>query len=157
MFDIGGLELLVIAVVALIVIGPKDLPVAIRTVRQWMTRARDLAREFQGGLDEIARDAKIDEVRREIDKATRVDSIADDFKSEIENTIDPGGKVAESLKLDRDWFSPDAPDLDGKADGDRSGDAKIAEPAAVLPPAQLDAPPDEPPAPVEPVATRREG
>jgi sec-independent protein translocase protein TatB len=109
MFDIGGFELLVIAVVALVVLGPKDLPVAIRTVRQWMTRARDLAREFQGGLDEIARDAKLDEVRQEIDRATRVDTLATDFKQEIENTIDPGGKIAESLKLDKDWFSPDAP------------------------------------------------
>ena len=109
MFDIGGFELLVIAVVALVVLGPKDLPVAIRTVRHWMTRARDLAREFQGGLDDIAREAKLDEVKREIDQATRVDALATDFKQEIENSIDPGGKIAESLKLDKDWFSPDAP------------------------------------------------
>jgi sec-independent protein translocase protein TatB len=150
MFDIGGLELLVIAVVALVVIGPKDLPVAIRTVRQWMSRARDLAREFQGGLDEIARDAKLDEVKREIDKATRVDTIAGDFKHEIENTIDPGGKVAQSLKLDGDWYSPDAP-----AEGDTKPGEGVTEPAS---PPQADAlPAPGEPAPAEPLAARREG
>jgi len=137
MFDIGGFELLVIAVVALVVLGPKDLPVAIRTVRQWMTRARDLAREFQGGLDEIAREAKLDEVKREIDQATRVDTLATDFKQEIENSIDPGGQIAESLKLEKDWFSPDAPANTGTAvEGDLE---KPAETVPLPPPAPTEA------------------
>jgi len=149
MLDIGGLELLVIAVVALVVIGPKDLPVAIRTVRQWMTRARDLAREFQGGLDEIAREVKLDEVKREIDKATRPDAIVGDLRTEIENSIDPGGKVAESLKLDRDWFSPDAADT---ARGTAKDDT-ATETARAL------APPEPTPDAVvpEPAPVRREG
>jgi sec-independent protein translocase protein TatB len=149
MFDIGGLELLVIAVVALVVIGPKDLPVAIRTVRQWMTRARDLAREFQGGLDEIARDAKLEEVKREIDEATRPDGLVGDLRTEIENSIDPGGRVADSLKLDRDWFSPDAGD---------AGRAAVRDETAAAPAL---APPDSAagaPAPVpEPAPARRDG
>jgi sec-independent protein translocase protein TatB len=149
MFDIGGLELLVIAVVALVVIGPKDLPVAIRTVRQWMTRARDLAREFQGGLDDIAREAKLDEVKREIDKATRPDALIGDVRGEIENSIDPGGKIAESLKFERDWFSPDA--ANAAADAPQDGAAKEAAKALAPPdPARGDIAPD--PAPI-----RREG
>lgn len=64
MFDIGGIELLVIGVVALIVVGPKDLPRLVRSVGQWVGRARGLAREFQSGMEEAARQADLDEVRK---------------------------------------------------------------------------------------------
>ena len=57
MFDIGGWEFLVIAILAIIVIGPKDLPATVRIVSQWARKARGLAREFQSGLDEMAREA----------------------------------------------------------------------------------------------------
>ena len=50
MFDIGGWEFLIVIVIAIIVIGPKDLPGAIRTVTGWIRRARELAREFQSGI-----------------------------------------------------------------------------------------------------------
>ena len=56
MFDIGGWEFLVVIVIAIIVIGPKDLPGTIRTVTGWIRKARELAREFQSGLDDLARE-----------------------------------------------------------------------------------------------------
>ena len=64
MFDIGYSELLVVAVVALIVIGPKDLPRVMRTVGQWIGRARGMARHFRSGLDTMMREAELEEMEK---------------------------------------------------------------------------------------------
>jgi sec-independent protein translocase protein TatB len=64
MFDIGYSELLVIAVVALIVIGPKDLPNVMRTVGQWVGRARGMARHFRSGIDTMMREAELEEMEK---------------------------------------------------------------------------------------------
>jgi sec-independent protein translocase protein TatB len=65
MFDIGWQELLVLAVLAIIVIGPKDLPRAIKTVTYWIRKARSMARDLQDGLDEVVREAELDDIKRE--------------------------------------------------------------------------------------------
>ena len=64
MFDIGYMELLLIAVVALIVIGPKELPRVMRTVGQWVGRARGMARHFRSGLDTMMREAELEEMEK---------------------------------------------------------------------------------------------
>ena len=64
MFDIGYSELLVIAVVALIVIGPKDLPNVMRTVGGWVGRARGMARHFRSGVDTMMREAELAEMEK---------------------------------------------------------------------------------------------
>jgi sec-independent protein translocase protein TatB len=64
MFDLGWSELLVIGIVALIVVGPKDLPRMLRTLGQYAARARSVAREFQRSMDEAARQADLDELRQ---------------------------------------------------------------------------------------------
>jgi sec-independent protein translocase protein TatB len=64
MFDIGYSELLVIAVVALIVIGPKDLPRVMRTVGQWVGRARGMARHFRSGIDTMMRESELEEMEK---------------------------------------------------------------------------------------------
>src|SRR5262252_2473116 len=92
MFDFAWSEIIVIAVVALVVIGPKDLPKVLRTVGIWVGKARSIAREFQGSLDQMIREAELEDVRKEVEKATSVD-----LAHEIENTIDPGGDVKRSL------------------------------------------------------------
>lgn len=61
MFDIGGWEVLVIAALALIVVGPKDLPRLIRAAGQWVGRARKMAQDFQRGMDNAAREADLAE------------------------------------------------------------------------------------------------
>jgi sec-independent protein translocase protein TatB len=64
MFDIGYSELLVIAVVALIVIGPKDLPRVMRTVGNWVGRARGMARHFRSGIDTMIRESELEEMEK---------------------------------------------------------------------------------------------
>ena len=64
MFDIGYSELLLIAVVALVVIGPKDLPRVMRTVGQWVGRARGMARHFRSGIDTMMREAELEEMEK---------------------------------------------------------------------------------------------
>ncbi len=61
MFDIGWLELIVIGIVALIVVGPKDLPGMFRTVGRFMGKARGMAREFQRSMEEAADEAGLKE------------------------------------------------------------------------------------------------
>src|SRR5262249_43511172 len=67
MFDIGWSELLVIGIVALIVIGPKELPGALRTLGQWMAKIRRMASEFQGQFQEAMREAEIDQLKKDMD------------------------------------------------------------------------------------------
>lgn len=66
MFDIGIWELLVIGTVALVVVGPKDLPKLMRSVAQWMRAARRMAGEFQRHVDDVMRESELDELRREV-------------------------------------------------------------------------------------------
>jgi sec-independent protein translocase protein TatB len=92
MFDFAWSELALIAVVALVVIGPKDLPRVMRTVGQWTRRARAIAREFQGSLDQMVHEAELDEVKRHIDRATSFN-----VENEIRRTVDPMGDLQHSL------------------------------------------------------------
>ena len=70
MLDLGWTELLLVAVVTLIVVGPKELPGVLRTVTGLMRRARAMAREFQRGLEDMARESGVDEIKRDLQKAT---------------------------------------------------------------------------------------
>ena len=100
MFDIGGAELLVIAVVALVVLGPKELPAAVRTVQGFVKRARELAHDFQTGLGEMAREIELDKMKAEVKSAFDAgeldklgNSIQQEFNAtsdELKKSLDPG-------------------------------------------------------------------
>ncbi len=94
MFDIGWQELFIVAVLALLVIGPKDLPRALRTMGKWVRKARTLAREFQGGLDDVMREADLDDVKNQLVSASGLD-----IGKEIENTIDPTGDISRDMDM----------------------------------------------------------
>ena len=64
---IGGFEILVIGIVALLVVGPKDLPVLMRKVGQFVGKARGMANEFRASFDEMARQSELDELRKEVE------------------------------------------------------------------------------------------
>src|SRR3546814_7917848 len=93
MFDIAWSELGVVAVVALVVIGPKDLPKVLCTMGQWTSKARSLARAFQSGLDDMVREAGLVELRKAANSVT-------DFSHENANKkpVHPAARMAEELK-----------------------------------------------------------
>lgn len=90
MLDIGWSEMAVIALLALIIIGPKDLPRVMRSIGQWMRKARSVAREFQSGLDDMMREAELDEARKTIERSSNLD-----VGKELEAHVDPTGSVRE--------------------------------------------------------------
>lgn len=65
MFDIAWTEMLVIAVVTIVVVGPRDLPKVMRSVGTMIAKARALAGKFQSDMDQLARETELDELRRE--------------------------------------------------------------------------------------------
>jgi sec-independent protein translocase protein TatB len=102
MFDIGWSELVVIAVVALIAIGPKELPAVLRTVGQYMGKIRRMASEFQGQFQEAMREAEMADIKKSMDEMTDAakgitDSVTGfdplaDVKKEVESfSADPLG------------------------------------------------------------------
>ncbi len=97
MFDIGWSEMAVIALIALVVIGPKELPNAMRIVAKWARKARSLAREFQSGVDDMIREADLDDARKAFD-ATKTFDIG----KVVEDTVDPTGSLREEAEDLRD-------------------------------------------------------
>ena len=67
MFDVGAPELLLIGIVALLVVGPKDLPRLLRTVGGWVGKARATARHFRTGVDAMIREAELEEMQKQWD------------------------------------------------------------------------------------------
>jgi sec-independent protein translocase protein TatB len=90
MFDIGWSELLVIGVVALIAIGPKELPAVLRTVGQYMGKVRRMASEFQGQFQDAMREAEMADVKKEFDEMSEAASDLTNFDpmADVQKEID---------------------------------------------------------------------
>ena len=95
MFDLGWAEMAIIMLVALIVIGPKDLPKVARTIGQWTGKARALARDFHRSLDDMAREAELDEIKKSIDKAGRFDA-----RRAVKDMVDPEDEFDRAFEID---------------------------------------------------------
>src|SRR4051794_25592765 len=119
MFDFAWSQIALIAVVALVVIGPKDMPVAIRAITNTIRKARRMAAEFQTHVDEMVREANLDEVRSQISDIRNFD-----FRTEIEKAVDPDHKI-------RDTFASDP--LSATPRANSAGPATTAAAADVLP------------------------
>jgi sec-independent protein translocase protein TatB len=90
MFGIDSPELLVIAVVALVVIGPKELPGMLRSWGKWMAQMRGMASEFRGHVDEMVRQADIDDVKKQLTGSQGLDLQALDPTREIKSALQEG-------------------------------------------------------------------
>jgi sec-independent protein translocase protein TatB len=109
MFDIGWSEMVVIALLTLIVIGPKELPRVMRTVGQWVRKAQSLAREFQRGLDDMAREADLEDAKKLLDTGRNLANP----KKMVMDTLDPSGSVEDEARDLQSAVSAEAPE--GKA------------------------------------------
>ncbi|MFN3402164.1 MAG: Sec-independent protein translocase protein TatB [Ferrovibrio sp.] len=117
MFDIAWSELGVIAVAALIVIGPKDLPKVLRTIGQWTAKARSMAREFQSGIDDMVRETELDELRK---AAKQVSDFS--IENEVKKTFDPDGSLEKQFSEHNQAIMDATSDLKGE------GATRIADP-----------------------------
>lgn len=105
MFDIGWSELLVVGLVALIVIGPRELPLLLRNIGQWVRRARQMAAEFQSGIEEIARETELKKIHEEIEKANRIS-----FEEEAGKLVDADKAIEKTLSETAGDYLPPAPE-----------------------------------------------
>lgn len=137
MFDIGWDEMALVAVVALIVIGPKDLPNVLRQVGRWTRKAREMAGEFQRGVDDMMRESELADLKTQVEKATDPNQL----RREIEKTVDPTGDIARSLE------PPVMPSMDEVAKPATPAAETVAGPSPELP---VTAPFEAPRKPPEP-------
>ena len=93
MFDIGWGELVVIGIVALIAIGPKELPGVLRSVGQWVGKLKGMASDFQGQFQEAMREAEVADLKKQFDEAS---SAATNFTSGFDNPLESAKNQIES-------------------------------------------------------------
>jgi sec-independent protein translocase protein TatB len=164
MFDLSWGEMGIIAVVALVVLGPKELPNALRAMSMLMKNARKLAGEFQSGVNEIIREADLDEARKKLNEVKSLNK--NQIQSAIEKAVDPTGEVKSALKIEDDPTGPPrtelAPPTETKpenttalaATSPESGEDDAVEIAAAKRDPEPSSDPDVTPAP-EPVAAEK--
>lgn len=87
--SVGFSEMLLIGLIALIVVGPKDLPLLMRKAGQFMNKLRSMAADFRSSFDELARQAELDELRKEVDALRRGEPLKD--------VVDPIREVRDEL------------------------------------------------------------
>lgn len=113
MFDVAPTELLLVVVVALVVIGPKDLPKAMRFVGKWMGKARGMARHFRAGLDTMMREAELEELekqwREQNDAIMREFPRIDDMNTSPAATSPPAEKTEPATETDADHAAAASP------------------------------------------------
>lgn len=147
--DIGWSEMAVIAILALLVIGPKDLPRVMKTVGQWVRKARSVTREFQSSVDEMIREADLEDARKAVRSAKTMNP-----EKLLSDTVDPTGTMAEEMRdLEREASraaadqspaaveKPAASDVEAEADGDATKAAAVETPMKMAPPRSVTPPP----------------
>lgn len=93
MFDLGWQEFMLIAFVAVVVVGPRDLPRVIRSISTYIRKARSVAREFQNSLEEVAREAELDDLRKE---ARNISS--GNLEKKVNEWVDPAGETQKEME-----------------------------------------------------------
>jgi sec-independent protein translocase protein TatB len=142
MFDIAWGEFVVIAVVALIVIGPKELPGVLRAIGQWTTKIRRMATEFQGQFQEALREAEMADLKKEVDN---LNDAARGFTSQFDDPLNLKEATKWEPKPDAAQTPPDPPKAEEGREGGYISPDDAAKPADGPPQSASTAP--DPPAP----------
>jgi sec-independent protein translocase protein TatB len=153
MFDISWTEFLLIGVVALIVIGPKELPGVLRTLGQWTRKVRSMANDFQNQFQEAMREAEMADLKKEVDDMAQDLGKFDPIKDVRDNVEAIGKDLGKDLKKSLD--SPPQPEAPA-ADVAPSGEPALTVPEAAAP-ADVAAMPEPAAAAAEPASTERTG
>ena len=117
MFGIDSSELLLIAVVALVVIGPKELPGLLKTWGKWMSQMRGMASEFRGHVDEMVRQSELDQVKKQLESSISGVDVASldptkEFKQHLQDGMAEGEKALADAKASLDNPPLDNPPFD---------------------------------------------
>jgi sec-independent protein translocase protein TatB len=139
MFGIDSPELLVILVVALVVIGPKELPGLLKTWGKWMATMRGMASEFRGHVDEMVRQSELDSVKKQLESSTggldfKSLDPTKEMKSIIQEGVSEGEKALAEAKnsLDNPLAEPEsAPQIGAEAAAEPSPAPPAAAPEAL--------------------------
>jgi sec-independent protein translocase protein TatB len=152
MFDISWGKLVIIGVVALLVIGPKELPAVLRTLGQYMAKIRRMAAEFQGQFQEAMREAEMADLKKQFDETASAFTSAIDpsgIKSDIEKMIEnPLGETPKAAESTPEPAAATDPAALGTAPVAAPPDPAAPEPAAPAPVADVSVPMPELPPPV---------
>ena len=115
MFGIDSPELLVIAIVALVFIGPKELPGLLKTWGKWMAQMRGMASEFRGHVDEMVRQSELDQVKKQLESSVSGVDMASldptkEFKQHLQDGMAEGDKALADAKaaLDSPLAEPES-------------------------------------------------
>lgn len=84
--SLGFNEIVILGILALVVVGPKDLPLLFRKLGKWTAKLRGMAQEFRTGFDELARQAELDELKKEVDALRRTSSLQE-IRSELSKPL----------------------------------------------------------------------
>ena len=117
MFEIGWGELLIIGIVALIAIGPKELPGVLRTLGQWMSKLRRMASEFQSQFHEAMREAELADLKKQVDDMTsQAQSYANfDPVSEVRRELESTQQQIESAMVEKPAAETTSPPVAAQA------------------------------------------
>lgn len=130
MLDIGWPELMLIAAITVVVVGPREIPRVLRTVNGYVRKARSLASEFHSSIEDMAREADLEDLKKQMKSTT------DDFSGDFEKSVDPTGDVTKSMRDLKDTMNARYSDEKARAPGNSvtpppPEESAAAEPAAV--------------------------
>jgi sec-independent protein translocase protein TatB len=119
MLDFSLSHILILLIVALVVVGPKDLPRLMRIAGQWMAKARRMADEFRKSFDEMARQSELDELRKEIENLRNERPLAG-VEHDLHQSILPDDMKSKTVAPLETESAP--PEIRGEAQADAPGD-----------------------------------
>jgi sec-independent protein translocase protein TatB len=138
--SLGFNEIIILGILALVVVGPKDLPLLFRKLGKWTAKLRGMAQEFRTGFDELARQAELDELKREVQalrRTTDLNSIARDLSKPLPTLEDYAGISKPAAPVPERWPEPPSPAEQAAQDTDPE---KAADEAPQQQPVALDVP-----------------
>ena len=134
MFDLSWSHILIVLIVALVVVGPKDLPRLMRIIGRWVAKARAMADQFRKSFDEMARQSELDELRQEIE-ALRAQRPLADIQTALHQSILPPDPAPSAIETPKSEDSGERAEMVGSSETPaaemRAPESPVHEPGGV--------------------------